>query len=198
MSYAEAMALVDAGEARPQVTEIVGLLRRGLSVQEAADRLGIARSTAYQRLNDPTDERNHARKLRHYGTCLRCGGRTSYRAGGTADLCLSCHRADIHETAVAWIVAEIHHWAELYGCPPSAPDWSLAAMRWRERAYAEGRTNGRFSEARIAELERRHREDGPWPATNTAVRVFGSWSAAIEAAGFEPMPVSGGRRKAAA
>jgi len=30
---------------------------------------------------------------------------------------------------------------------------------------------------------------GPgWPATNTCVRAFGSWAAAVRAAGFEPLP----------
>lgn len=102
------------------------------------------------------------------------------------------------ETSVAWMVAEAHYWFELYGHPPTAAEWNVASMRWHQRAYDAGRSNGRPSDATVAEAERRHRDDGPWPSQNNITTVFGSWNAFVKAAGFEPVPISTGRRKVAA
>jgi hypothetical protein len=188
--YSEAIALVDAVEARPEVVEVVGLLRQGLNGCQIAERLGLSKSATFQRLKDPTDEKNKARKARHHGTCLDCSGPT-FNAGSpnTPERCFTCRKAYEHEVSVAWLVAEVHHWVELYGQPPSAFEWHPANMRWKNRAYVEGRATGRFSDATVALAEQRYRESGPWPSPTSAQQTFGSWSAMIEAAGFEPLPV---------
>jgi hypothetical protein len=76
------------------------------------------------------------------------------------------------------IKQKIQEWVSLYGEIPAATDWhpgdcrrsaaiSLArAQRWNDRAR-------RFSEGEY-----------PWPMT--VQKMFGSWNAAIKAAGFEP------------
>jgi hypothetical protein len=129
------------------------------------------------------------RKRQYDRVCSRCGG----RASGTdpsrtlTDLCKVCFAAEAHETSVAWLIAELRHWRELYGRPPSAYEWELATVYWKQQAYAEGRHDGRFADATVAQIERRHREDGPWPSTSTVLSTFGSWNAAIEAAGFDSL-----------
>ena len=65
----------------------------------------------------------------------------------------------------------IREWTELYSEPPAIADWSPARARsawqlWRlDRYYA-----------------------GNWPSTNTVVRRFGTFSAAVRKAGLEPRP----------
>lgn len=107
-------------------------------------------------------------------------------------------RLGFEKPLAAWtperVIAEMRRWADLYGGAPAAHHWNPAQMRWRNRAYAEGRAVGRFSDETMAEIDRRHREDGPWPTTSTVLKVFGSWNAGIVAAGFEPVPKGGGRR----
>jgi hypothetical protein len=91
--YAEAVRMVDEGTARPKVAEAVGLLREGLTGTQAAARMGLSKSQVYQLLNDPTDEKNRARKARHNGTCASCGAETSYGNGsGPARFCDRCFR----------------------------------------------------------------------------------------------------------
>ena len=64
----------------------------------------------------------------------------------------------------------IQAWGEVYGGPPSARDWNPA------QAVIRGRPD----------ISARFYADGCWPHVNSARRAFGSWNAAIEAAGFTP------------
>lgn len=69
------------------------------------------------------------------------------------------------------VVARIREWVDLYGQPPRATDWSPVAARQKgfpDRAEA-------FEAA-----------DNHWPWMNTVIARFGTWNAAIEAAGFAP------------
>jgi hypothetical protein len=70
------------------------------------------------------------------------------------------------------IIDEMWRWAELFGAPPAAVDWNAWHRRrwpWRDERYqATGRT---------------------WPASQWVVQVFGSWNAALVAAGYRPRPV---------
>lgn len=91
--YPEAVRMTDEGTARPKVAQAVRLLRDGLTGLDIAQQMGLSRSQAYQLLNDPTDEKNRARKAKQNGTCERCGGETSYGNGtGPARLCNDCFR----------------------------------------------------------------------------------------------------------
>lgn len=78
------------------------------------------------------------------------------------------------------LVARIRLWARVTGAPPSKSDWTPSKLRLfagaaRARAAAHLRTVALY-------------EMGDWPS-ETAVRDrFGSFSAALVAAGFEPRP----------
>ncbi len=132
-------------------------------------------------------ERCRKRTL-YAGVCERCGRPTNCSDGRAAAprRCAGCARAERHERALRRLIAEVHRWHDLYGEIPAASAWNLASVRARRRAYAEGRANGRHAEAYLAEMERRHREDGPWPSTSGVLAVAGSWNRLIALAGFTP------------
>lgn len=156
----------------PYPPEIADEARRlkaeGLNGLEISARLGVARSTVYQWLNDPDGDRNRARKVRYHGTCIDCGGETAGRASGTARIsvrCAECHARRNAEEA-PWkperIIEAIREWVARYGEPPSASEWNTAVG-----------DPVRFG-------------SGEYPTTTTVLYRFGSWNVAIEAAGFEP------------
>lgn len=68
------------------------------------------------------------------------------------------------------IVERVQAWVETYGQPPTAQEWNPAMARARGRH----------------DIAERWEQDGCWPTTTTTQYVFGSWSAAIAAAGFTP------------
>jgi hypothetical protein len=70
------------------------------------------------------------------------------------------------------VLEAIRLWRGLYGEPPTYTDWS--------RARATNRNDARALE--------RMGESGDWPTSRQVVRRFGSFSAAIAAAGFTPRP----------
>lgn len=73
---------------------------------------------------------------------------------------------DARERYVAAILA----WVELFGEAPSANDWSttIREQSWRAERY---RATGRS-----------------WPSMQNGQKLFGSWSAALAAAGQVPRP----------
>jgi hypothetical protein len=73
------------------------------------------------------------------------------------------------------VTAKFREWAELYGGPPAGPDWDP----WRARNLHDEARARRF-------------EVGDWPCTSSVYEVFGSWGAAMIAAGFEPRAPHGG------
>lgn len=199
-TYAEAVELVDRGEAPELTVRAVELLREGLRPIDMPERLGVSRSRCYQALNDPFGHRARRRKAKVSGACAKCGARlvNSGQQIRPGAMCLACWRETESTRGKARIIAEMQRWERLYGAPPTAYEWSLAMVYNQQRRYAEGTANGRPSDATVAEIEKRHREDGPWPATRTAIHLFGRWNKAIEAAGFEPLTSGSGRRRAAA
>lgn len=68
------------------------------------------------------------------------------------------------------VIDAICVYAERYGRPPAAADWSPALAR------AQGRPD----------RAERFKADGIYPYARTVTERFGSWNAAIEAAGFTP------------
>lgn len=74
------------------------------------------------------------------------------------------------------IIIAIQEWVATYGEPPRAADWNPSSAKWsgqlwRVERYRAGRADG-----------------SPWPALNSAKRPFGGrLTAAIRAAGFEPV-----------
>ena len=73
------------------------------------------------------------------------------------------------------IVEAIQSWAAKYGAPPAATEWNPAQAK-------KMRVDGDDVEKRFG--------DGYWPYSNTVINHFGTWGAAIEAAGF-PRPIAG-------
>lgn len=113
---------------------------------------------------------NRCRRVTLYaGSCVDCGNRTdgSEGPGKAAQRCLECSSRHLHENR-RWnqetIIVAIQEWAARYGSPPSAGEWNTTLAR----------RGGR-----------RERSTGYPPAT-TVQREFGSWSAALAAAGFQP------------
>lgn len=140
--YPEAVRLVDEGKARPQVVEAVELIRDGLKWHEIIERLGISKSTLYQRLNDPTDEQNRARKLRNTDPCANCGGPTSWSGGNSAPkgkrLCENCYLGQYEERRERMIAAwnkgaNLREIAKQEGL--SITDVNSCLCHWREKGH---------------------------------------------------------------
>ena len=83
------------------------------------------------------------------------------------------------------VILAMQQWARQYHAPPAQADWNPYRARVRLR-----------DEERARRFER-GRAEGAWPSFSTAVRIFGSWNAALRAAGFEPRPEGSTRRSRA-
>jgi len=70
-----------------------------------------------------------------------------------------------------WILASIREWVGLHHRPPNAADWNLAMAR---RTGQQWRVNRTLATRR------------PWPSVTSVRNHFGSWNAAITAAGYTP------------
>jgi hypothetical protein len=87
--------------------------------------------------------------------------------------CDDCARKRRRKIGMKYIVDSINEWADLFGVPPTAADWNLHMAR------------NAGQEWKVA----RHESTGrPWPDVSTVQKLYGSWNAAIEAAGWEPRP----------
>ena len=76
------------------------------------------------------------------------------------------------------LLADMREWERRVGQPPSAGDWDSNVRRrsaWRAERYA---STGRR-----------------WPTSANVLQRFGSWNAAIRAAGFAPRPAPEGSRR---
>ena len=133
------------------------LSAQGLSPREIAERLGLTTATVGTWLSAA----QAAYRLRNEGVCMDCGGATSGANGPARALrCDRCQRN--WQTLNRWnrerVIEAFHRWAvEHPGVHPSADVWNAS------------RTPG-----------------GASPCAATAQKVFGSWSAALHAAGVEP------------
>ncbi len=148
--------------------------------REIAETLGISHQYVNQLILDPDGSKVRARKDSYRGECGECGKPTDGSNGRVKapKLCTDC----VPRGEVVWtnaiIVDRIREWHTLYGSPPAMADWD--SWKAANRLHDSERTR-RFEEA-----------DGYWPGAMTLVGRFGSWNAAIEAAGFESRPNHGG------
>lgn len=178
----------------PRARQAALMLRgAGLSYHRIGKLIGVTATTARRWVDPDAAERDRAlaraNKLRYRGTCMDCGAATSYsgKRGRVASLrCVACHKElerseSYRESLQLWtrarIVLAIREWAAIYGEPPAIPDWGPSSAR------------SRGDEARAARFEAAH---GKWPWFTIVVRRFGTWNAAIEAAGFSGRCNSGG------
>ena len=145
------------------------LKAQGLNGLQIAERMGISRSYAYSLLNDPDGSGERQRKTKYDGVCKDCGGRTVGDGGLPPERCAPCS-IEYQRSSAKWtketIIAAIHEWVRLAGRAPAATDWNTGVAVTGDRAAL--------------------RRAGDWPATNTVVGKFGTWNAAIVAAGLEP------------
>lgn len=155
-----------------RVVEAWRLRGQGLLLRQIALRMGIAKSTVSALLNDPNLAKHLERRRRYAGSCERCGAPTDGSGGPAAKASRHC-RVCAPIAATKWtreaVVAAIQRFAERHGRQPSAVDFNPA----QARALGKRSLSERFYEA------------GDYPAATSVVEVFGSWSAAIAAAGFE-------------
>lgn len=124
------------------------------------------------------------RKQQYSVPCVDCGkplNGSDGRGPNAAVRCVKCSGAISGAKRTVWtreaIVRAIREWAELYGEPPAMPDWSPSSARHLgnpERAERFLSANGR------------------WPWATKVHQRFGSWNAALEAAGFKPRAPHGG------
>ncbi len=143
----------------------------GMLFREIAGELGKSPSYLRNLASDPRGDKARARKDRGGNTCADCGTPVSYESVR----CMAC--ANRPYWTQDRIIAAIREWAAMDGSPPTATDWNSALARTR-RDTGEHPLWSDYP--------------GKWPTTWTAAAAFGSWNAAIAAAGFVPrMP--GGR-----
>jgi hypothetical protein len=86
--------------------------------------------------------------------CVGCGGPALY-----GPRCRDCHRSARPAVTREEILAALQAWTAQHGAPPREPDWSNVSAPWREQWPR-------------------------WPGASTVICVFGSWNAAVEAAGL--------------
>lgn len=84
------------------------------------------------------------------------------------------------------IIAAILRWADDHDEPPAQADWNPALLRRHARVMA-AKAVGHLQ--RIAEYD-----SGDWPSSTTVVKYFGSWNAALAAAGFGAILRSSGNQ----
>lgn len=165
-----------------RVEKATSLRAEGLKLREIASEMGVAISTVDGWLNDPLGERLATRKRSYGGTCEDCGRPTDGSNGRdkAPTRCRGCEVAAREHNKV-WtrevLLSRIREWAVEYGEPPAIPDWSPSQAR---QLGNEARAR-RFESA-----------NGRWPWPEAVIREFGSWNAAIEAAGFVPRANTGG------
>lgn len=144
----------------------------GLSIAQIAHRLGRSPATIKAYFYDPTGEKARAVKARYLGVCRGCGADTKPRNGkGDAyRYCKRCHPGAIQPKWTRPIViVSMREWRARYGRLPSSYDWSRTHARRRGGGAAE----------RLA--------GGQWPPASVVSKLFGSWSAAREAASQPPV-----------
>lgn len=114
--------------------------------------------------------------------CVDCGAATCYgplNGYHPEPRCPACAARERKVWPRERIIEAIQEWVKEFGEPPAMPDWSgTAATNIHDDERAK----------RAFELVR----SGRVPHVLTAVREFGSWSAAVEAAGFERRAPNGG------
>ena len=110
-----------------------------------------------------------ARTVRRYLRASVCECGEGYVVRGA--VCQACAQ-ELAVRRADWTAQEVSdaigRWARLEGAPPSIADW-------RQGRHARGRWR---------------REYPRWPAAHVAARLFGSWSAALAAAGFAAPPAA--------
>lgn len=165
--------------ARAKYAELVRRARAaGEGYRTTCERLEISSSYYYELVNDPGGVKVAARKDSYRRPCPRCGtlmtGSNGFN-GSAPKLCTTCQHREKHDSRV-WtgeaIIEAIRYFAAVHGRPPVAAEFTPAL-------------NGRRSPRRALDYQ----GSADYPNFSQVAREFGTWSAAIEAAGFDPRRV---------
>jgi hypothetical protein len=146
---------------------------QGLMWKEIAQIMGLSVSAVHEYATDPDGTRAHARRHKADGVCIDCGATTHSGGANPPERCRKCNYAYSREVSRRYVLESINEWGERFGVPPAASDWNPAMAR--ERGFHD-------------RTERYEKTGRPWPTVALAQAIFGSWNAAIEAAGWEPRP----------
>lgn len=143
-----------------RVRQVRELRAAGLTNTEVATRLGLSYGMVHSYLHDPDGSRDRERKRRAAGTCADCGGPT-FNGGSRPPLrCSACEKIRISREKY-WtrerVLEEIARFVAENGRRPSSSEWL-------------GGKHGRSG-------------DG-FPYSSTVLDLFGTWNAAMEAAGL--------------
>ena len=166
-----------------RAAEAASLVALGSSSREVSESMGLSYSYVRELLCDPDGAKARARKASYRGACIDCGGPTDGSNGrqGRPERCIEC-RCEWQRTSPEWriwdresVIERMQEWSALYGQQPGARDWNPNMAR----------NQGREDVATRFDI------DGCWPHTSSVVHVFGTWNAAIEAAGFTPRAPGG-------
>lgn len=161
----------------PETREQARLLRElGYGWSRIGRELGISGNTVKMWLvpgfREDQYEANRLRKKRYHGTCVDCGGTTSYGKGqGPSVRCQACRVIYVGKHPM-WtrekVVAAMQRWAREHGGrPPTATEWVRRGDYWPAATSIYDKTQSRHA-------------------------PFNSWNEAIAAAGFTPRHTSPG------
>lgn len=153
-----------------EYSTIAEMRRNGASLRAIGDRYGVTRERIRQIVADNypavisyVAEGKEAERRKKM-TCPDCGGR---KARSSAR-CFQCSS----EIGTKWtqerIIAAMQEYHERYGKTPSCTEWNPALARWRK----------------MPDVAQRFYSDGCWPHVTTVIDRFGSWTAAVDAAGL--------------
>jgi DNA-binding CsgD family transcriptional regulator len=147
-----------------RVAEAQRLRAEGKTYREIGETLGVSLKTAFGWITDPDGSALRERQSKFDLVCVDCGGRV---AGGSRHklvdidepVCRRCAGGHYAIWTCEAIVCAIQEWADEHGgIPPSAREWRFAQAR---------------NDPRVCNV-------------NNVRKRFGTWNAAIQAAGFEP------------
>lgn len=168
---------------RPErVAQIAALQAEGMTSREIAASIGLSYSTVRNYISDPDGTKDRDRKRSYGGTCQVCGAPTdgSNGAASAPRFCIHCLPREPRKWPAERIIAAIQQWARDHGEPPAMKDWDPWAASVTLGDEDRGRRARRLIKAGVI----------PW--MTTAVERFGSWNAAIMAAGFKGRAPHGG------
>lgn len=171
----------------PERVELAREMRaEGKTYREIGELLGCALTTVNNWICDPDGERLRVRRQQHAiraaGECVDCGASidgTHPGRGNPERRCQPCAHVEARVWTDAAIVLAIQEWAHEHDAPPALPDWEPQQARL-------------MNDETRAQRWLRENAAGRWPSAHTTILRFGSWNAAIRAAGFEPRPSHGG------
>jgi transposase len=162
---------------------IRALVADGWTHRQVAEELCISANSVKNLLYDPDGAKQRARRRRYQGKCEVCGKPTDGSNGRAAapKLC-AAHSLEKQHEERQWtrsrIIASFWAFEAIMGRQPTAGDILGSAPSYQAH----------YSTCRVAEIGRARVRGAVLPHPGFVYREFGSWAAALEAAGMSPNP----------